>query len=66
MNFLKPKITSILNSNGFNFDYDPIDSKKIDTIYKFVNDNFEQHIELETIANKVNMTVPAFCRYLKK
>ena len=62
----KAKDYTILNSNGFNFDYDPIDSKKIDTIYKFVNDNFEQHIELETIANKVNMTVPAFCRYLKK
>ena len=62
----KAKDYTILNSNGFNFDYDPIDSKKIDTIYKFVNDNFEQHIELETIANKVNMTIPAFCRYLKK
>ena len=62
----KAKDYTILNSNGFNFDYDPIDSKKIDTIYKFVNDNFEQHIELENIANKVNMTVPAFCRYLKK
>lgn len=57
---------TILNSNGFNFDYGPIDSKKIDVIYKFVNDNFEQHIALETIATKVNMTVPAFCRYLKK
>lgn len=62
----KAKDYTVLNSNGFNFDYGPVDSKKIDTIYKFVNDNFQEHIPLETVASKVNMTVPAFCRYLKK
>ena len=47
----KAKDYTVLNFNGFNFD-GPIDSKKIDTVYKFVNDNFQEQIELETIAKK--------------
>lgn len=57
---------TILNDDGFAFEAEPQDSAKIDLIYKHINKNFKQHISLDEIADKVSMTVPAFCRYFKK
>ncbi|MBC2843757.1 AraC family transcriptional regulator [Winogradskyella flava] len=56
----------ILNADGYAFEAEPQDSAKIDIIFKHVNDNFKEHISLDEIADKVSMTVPAFCRYFKK
>ena len=56
----------LLNANGFAFEAQPQDSSKIDLIFKHINDNFNQHISLEEIADLVSMTVPAFCRFFKK
>lgn len=56
----------LLNADGFAFETQPQDSAKIDIIYKYVNSNFKEQISLDTIADKVSMTVPAFCRYFKK
>ncbi len=57
---------TILNADGFAFETKSNDSNKIDVIYKYVNQNFQNVINLETISDKVNMTIPAFCRYFKK
>ncbi|GGD15365.1 AraC family transcriptional regulator [Hyunsoonleella pacifica] len=57
---------SLLNADGIAFEANPQDSDKIKTIYKYINKNFQDHIALEEIADKVSMTVPAFCRYFKK
>ncbi len=57
---------SLLNADGYAFEAKLQDNNKIDTIYKYVNKNFQEHIALEDIADKVSMTVPAFCRYFKK
>ena len=57
---------TILNVDGFAFETEPQDSAKIDIIFKHVNQNFKEHISLDEIADKVSMTVPAFCRYFKK
>jgi AraC-like DNA-binding protein len=57
---------TLLNADGFVFETEPQDSAKIDIVYKHINENFKEHISLETIADKVSMTVPAFCRYFKK
>ncbi len=57
---------SLLNVDGYAFETKPQDSTKIDIIYKHINNNFKDHISLEEIADKVSMTVPAFCRYFKK
>jgi AraC-like DNA-binding protein len=35
-------------------------------IYKFVDENFREQINTHAIASKVNLSVPAFCRYFKK
>ncbi|WP_242083806.1 AraC family transcriptional regulator [Aestuariivivens sediminis] len=57
---------SLLNADGIALETNPQDSVKINTIYKYVNANFQRHITLDEIADKVSMTVPAFCRYFKK
>lgn len=57
---------SLLNADGFAFEADAQDSAKIAIIFKHVNTNFQNHISLDEIADKVSMTVPAFCRYFKK
>ncbi|OEK09893.1 AraC family transcriptional regulator [Flavivirga aquatica] len=56
----------LLNADGFAFEAEAQDSSKIDVIFKYVNKNFKNHITLDEIADKVSMTVPAFCRYFKK
>ena len=35
-------------------------------IYKHVEENFKHSINTKSIANKVHLSVPAFCRYFKK
>jgi len=57
---------TLLNADGVALETNPQDSDKINIIYKYVNANFKQHITLDEIAEKVSMTVPAFCRYFKK
>ncbi|MDH5413808.1 MAG: AraC family transcriptional regulator, partial [Flavobacteriaceae bacterium] len=57
---------SILNIDGFVLETTPQDSAKIDIVFNYVNTNFQRHITLEEISDKVSMTVPAFCRYFKK
>ena len=57
---------TLLNADGYAFETKPQDSTKIDIIYKHINNNFKNHISLEEIADKVSMTVPAFCRFFKK
>ena len=57
---------TLLNVDGFAFETQPQDSAKIDIIFKHINRNFQQQIPLEEIADKVSLTVPAFCRYFKK
>ncbi len=57
---------TLLNANGFAFEAEAQDSLKLGVIFKYVRRNFQNHIPLEEIADKVSMTVPSFCRYFKK
>ncbi len=57
---------TLLNVDGYAFEATPQDSSKVDIIFKHVNKHFQRSIPLEEIADKVSMTVPAFCRYFKK
>ncbi len=57
---------TLLNVDGYAFEAEPQDSSKIDTIYKYINENFKERISLEEISDVASMTVPAFCRYFKK
>ena len=42
------------------------DNDRMDQIFKYVRNNFDKEIKLDEIAHRVNLTVPAFCRYFKK
>lgn len=57
---------TLLNVDGFAFEAEIQDSEKINTIFEHINKNFDRSIPLEEIADLVNMTAPAFCRYFKK
>jgi AraC-like DNA-binding protein len=39
---------------------------RMDSIYKYVEHNFEQKPDVHEIAENVNLTTPAFCRFFKK
>ncbi|WP_055447418.1 AraC family transcriptional regulator [Lacinutrix mariniflava] len=56
----------LLNADGYAFEAQLQDNTKIDVVFKYVYSNFKEHISLDTIAEQVSMTVPAFCRYFKK
>ncbi len=56
----------ILKADGFAVEVDPSEKERIRKVYSYVEKNFQQNIPLENIAAKVNMTIPAFCRYIKK
>lgn len=57
---------ALLNADGFAFETESQDSVKVDLIFNHVNRNFQNHISLQEIADKVSMTIPAFCRYFRK
>lgn len=57
---------TLLNADGYAFEIRPQDNLKIEVVFGHVRRNYHRPIPLEEIANLVNMTVPAFCRYYKK
>lgn len=56
----------ILNAEGFSMPTEVKDNDRINVVFNYVKANFIEETSLEEIANKVNMTVPSFCRYFKK
>jgi len=57
---------SLLNSERMAIEIEPQDNKRMNLIFDHVRQNFQQTIPLPEIAERVSMTVPAFCRYFKK
>lgn len=55
-----------LNANRLAFEVNGQDQQRMQRIYAFVEEHFQEHIPLETAAKQIQMTVPAFCRYFKK
>jgi len=56
----------ILNASDFGFEVQAQDNDRIRNIYKYIRENFQDPIPLDTVAEIASMTVPAFCRYFKK
>ncbi|WP_292010696.1 AraC family transcriptional regulator [Chryseobacterium sp.] len=42
------------------------DKIRMGTIYDYINENYDKKPNVNTIANIVNLSTPAFCRYFKK
>lgn len=56
----------ILNAKGFAMETQMQDNNRINMIFNYVKDNFQDQISLDEIAMLSSMTVPSFCRYFKK
>ncbi|MBD0777520.1 AraC family transcriptional regulator [Maribacter sp. ANRC-HE7] len=55
-----------LCSNGFDNSYKKTEKERMARIISFLNENFENKIELESVASIAHMAPNAFCRYFKK
>ena len=62
----KTKDYSLLNVQDFGVEIYQQDNDRVDRIFKYITNHFQEHISLDEIAELVNMTPPSFCRYLKK
>ena len=56
----------LLNADGLVLEVQAQDNDRVNDIYQYVREHFQQPIRLEDIAAVVSMTVPAFCRYFKR
>jgi AraC-like DNA-binding protein len=56
----------ILNAAGFSMEMQIQDNDRINMVFNYVKDHFQQEISLISIAEMSSMTVPSFCRYFKK
>lgn len=57
---------TVLNADGVAMAVDAKDNDRMNEVYGYVRKHYKEHISLDEIAEEVNMTVPAFCRYFKK
>lgn len=56
----------ILNAAGFSMEMQVQDNDRINMIFNYVKDHFQEEINLAAIAEMASMTTPSFCRYFKK
>jgi AraC-like DNA-binding protein len=56
----------ILQADGIRLQADPKEEQRINRIYRYVADHHAETIDLRTVADLANLTVPAFCRYFKR
>ncbi|RKS12914.1 AraC family transcriptional regulator [Flavobacterium sp. 120] len=60
------KESTVLNADGFSIEMQMQDNDRINAVFNYVKDNFQDHITLEQVSELVSMTEPSFCRYFKK
>jgi len=56
----------LIASPGYATKIIPKESKRIDEVYAFIQDNFHKPIKVEEVATLANMSVSAFSHYFKK
>lgn len=56
----------ILNADGFTLLSYVKDNDRINLVFNHVKVNFKEEIPLERIADQASLTIPSFCRYIKK
>ena len=57
---------TILNAEKFAISTEVSEQNRINKIFNYVKNNFQQPIPLETVSSLSGMTEPSFCRYFKK
>ncbi|OAZ04923.1 HTH-type transcriptional activator Btr [Flavobacterium succinicans] len=56
----------VLNAVGFSLELQVQDNDRINVVFNYVKDHYQEPIALEEVADLVSMTSPSFCRYFKK
>ncbi len=57
---------NILNVSNYAMEVSAQDHDRMETVYNYVQENFQADVSLDEVSKRVSMTVPAFCRYFKK
>lgn len=57
---------TLLNAEGFILEAKLEDNQRINSVFNFVQNEFQRSITLDEVSEQMNMTKPAFCRYFKK
>ena len=57
---------TILNADGFAIELNTQDSDRINVVFNYVKDHFQESIAIDEVSSLVSMTTPSFCRYFKK
>ncbi|MCU0338265.1 MAG: AraC family transcriptional regulator [Spirosomaceae bacterium] len=57
---------TVLKINGSAYESAHREEARIRKIYTHVEQHYQQEIDLQKVADLVNLTVPSFCRYFKK
>lgn len=62
----RTKEYEILNADHLSMELQSKENDRINSIFNYVKEHYQQPIALENMADLVHMTVPSFCRYFKK
>ena len=57
---------TVLNADGFSLEMQVQDNDRINVVFNYVKDHFQEPISIDEISSLVSMTTPSFCRYFKK
>lgn len=55
-----------LYANGVRFDLNPKEQERINRICHYVEQHYAESIDIRTVADLANLTIPAFSRYFKR
>ena len=56
----------MLNADGFAMELQTQDNDRMNVVFNFVKDHFQESISIDEVSSLVSMTTPSFCRYFKK
>lgn len=62
----KSKEYELLNVEQFSLEVSSQYFDRMQEVYQYVGQHFQEEISLQEISDRVNMTTPAFCRFFKK
>ncbi|KIC00084.1 AraC family transcriptional regulator [Flavobacterium sp. KMS] len=57
---------TVLNVDGFSLELYTQDNDRINVVFNYVKDHFQESIAIDEVSSLVSMTTPSFCRYFKK
>ena len=57
---------NLLNSQDTHYDFNQKDQLRLNKIYEYVEESYQNPINIREVANIAHLTVPSFCNYFKK